>query len=94
MMAEADDAGAPRKTTTYKQFDGMNSQDGRYGVEQNELFYMENIMRVADGKLRSVPGPAAATGVFPPGDETIYVLGDVFGDFLGSNPDLDLLRKP
>lgn len=79
-MAEA---GPPRKTTPYKDFSGMNSQDGRYGVENNELFFLENIMRVADGKLRSVPGPTTPQGIFPPGDETIIVLGDSFGDILG-----------
>jgi hypothetical protein len=92
-MAEAE--GPPRKTSTYKDFSGMNSQDGRYGVEPNEFFFLENIMRVADSKLRSVPGPVLIpNGVFPPGDETIFVLGDSGGDFLGSVPDLDLLRQP
>lgn len=62
-MAEA--KGPPRKTTTYKEFAGMNSQDGRYGVEKDEFFFLENIMRVADGKLRSVPGPSAIVATFP-----------------------------
>ena len=65
-MAEAQ--GPPRKTTTYNEFDGMNSQDGRYGVEKNEFFYLENIMRIADGKLRSVPGPTAIVASFPTGE--------------------------
>ena len=65
-MAQAEGkSGAPRKTTTYKKFDGMDSQDGRYGVEENEFFFLENIMRVADGKLHSVPGPTAAVATFP-----------------------------
>lgn len=92
MMAEA---GPPRKTGNFKEFSGMNSQDGRYGVEDNEFFYLENIMRVADGKLRSVPGPSVPQGTFPPGDETIYVLGDHFGDILsGPGPDFPWMRKP
>lgn len=66
-MAEAPDKPeqAPRKTTTYKQFEGMNSQDERYGCEHTEFFFLENIMRVGDGKLRSVPGPSAIRATFP-----------------------------
>lgn len=62
-MAEFE--GPPRKTTTYKQFSGMNSQDQRYGVELDEFFLLENIMRVADGKLHSVFGPSAIKATFP-----------------------------
>lgn len=68
MMAQApkdQQEQAPRKTTTYKQFDGMNSQDERYGAEKTEFFFLENIMRVGDGKLRSVSGPTAALASFP-----------------------------
>ena len=61
-MAEAREA--PRKTTTYKQFDGMNSQDERFGCEDNEFFWLENIMRVGDGKLKSVPGPGPVVAFF------------------------------
>ena len=89
-MAQAPDPQAPRKTTTYKQFSGMNSQDGRYGVEQDELFYMENIMRVADGKLHSVGGPKAVDAQFPPGGTDVFILGTPFGDIL-SSPAGDLL---
>lgn len=64
-MAQADDTSAPRKTKTYKSFSGMNSQDGRYGCEDDDFFFLENIMRVADGKLHSVPGPTAALVTFP-----------------------------
>lgn len=72
MMA---DQGPPRKTTTYKQFDGMNSQDERYGAEKNELFWMENMMRVGDGKIRSIPGPsAAALQIFPVEDLLHFLL--------------------
>jgi hypothetical protein len=64
-MAQQDD-GATRKSTTYKEFNGMNSQDARYGVGNDEFFYLENIMRVADGRLHSVPGPnTVATFTFP-----------------------------
>jgi len=84
-MAEAGDKGPERKTTTYKQFSTMNSQDGRFGVEQDEFFYLENIMRVGDSKLRSLSGPTATKAVFPPGDETVVVLGDSFGDVLGDS---------
>lgn len=55
---------APRKTTTYKEFEGMNSQDERYGCEKTEFFWLENIMRVGDGKLVSVPGPSASLFLF------------------------------
>lgn len=65
-MAEFE--GPPRKTTTYKQFSGMNSQDQRYGVELDEFFLLENIMRVADGKLHSVFGPSAIKATFPTGE--------------------------
>lgn len=64
-MAQANDTSAPRKTKTYKSFSGMNSQDGRYGCEDDDFFFLENIMRVADGKLHSVPGPTAALVTFP-----------------------------
>ena len=55
----AEQQGAPRKSTTYKDFQGMNSQDERYGCEDSEFFWLENVMRVGDGKLRSIPGPSA-----------------------------------
>lgn len=64
-MAQANDTSAPRKTKTYKSFSGMNSQDGRYGCEDDDFFFLENIMRVADGKLHSVAGPSAAVATFP-----------------------------
>lgn len=58
--------GAPRKTNNYNKFEGMNSQDGRYGVADNEMFLLENIMRVSPRKLHSVPGPGPIIGQFPP----------------------------
>lgn len=76
------DQGAPRKTTTYKQFDGMNSQDERYGAEKNEMFWMENMMRVGDGKIRSVPGPALTPAqTFPVTDLFHFLLLET-GDYL------------
>lgn len=91
-MAEAEKpSGPPRKTNTLKEFSGMNSQDGRYGVEPEEFFFLENIMRVSDGKLHSVSGPTSK-GVFPPAD--ILVLGTPFGDYIVTNPDLDYMRNP
>ena len=60
-MAQKEQEGPPRKTTTYKQFEGMNSQDNRYGCEDGDFFWLENIMRVGDGKLKSIPGPAAVS---------------------------------
>ena len=54
-MAEA--PGASRKTTTYKDFEGMASENERYNVKPNEMFFLENIMRIAPHKLHSVPGP-------------------------------------
>lgn|SRR5262245_62138877 len=53
----AEETGPPRKTKTYRRFEGMNSQRERYGVSDDEMFYLENIMRVAPKKLHSVPGP-------------------------------------
>ena len=64
-MAQQDGGEAPRKTTTYKEFNGMNSQDARYGVGNDEFFFLENIMRVADGRLHSVSGPSTILAVFP-----------------------------
>jgi hypothetical protein len=61
-MAEAE--GSPKKTTTYKDFGGMNTQDSRYGVEPNEMAYLENIMSIAEGKLHSVPGPGPIVDTF------------------------------
>ena len=61
-MAEA--PSAPRKTTTYHEFGGMNTQDSRYGVEPNEVAYLENIMSIAEGKLHSVPGPGPVVQTF------------------------------
>ena len=73
----AESKGPPRKTTTYKEFAGMNSQDGRYGVEKDEFFFLENVMRVADGKLRSVPGPSAIVATFPTaGGDLLLETGD------------------
>lgn len=54
-MAEA--PGPPRKSTTYQRQEGMNSQRERFGVKPNEMFWLENVMRVAPKKLHSVPGP-------------------------------------
>lgn len=57
-MAQApDEEQAPRKTTTYNKFEGMASQNERYNVKQNEMFWIENIMRTGPRKLSSVPGP-------------------------------------
>lgn len=59
-MAQAPDkeeGAAPRKTTTYNKFEGMESQNERYNVKQNEMFWIENIMRTGPRKLSSVPGP-------------------------------------
>ena len=71
---------APKKTTTYKEFDGMNSQDARYGVEPNEFFYLENIMRISEGKLHSVPGPSAVLASF--GDTDFLLLESALDYFL------------
>lgn len=58
-MAEA--PGPPRKSTTYQRQEGMNSQRERFGVKPNEMFWLENVMRVAPKKLHSVPGPRNLT---------------------------------
>ncbi len=66
MMAEGgEDEQSPKKTTTYNRFEGMNSQKSRYGVPDNEMFWLENIMRVAPKKLHSVPGPTGNLATFP-----------------------------
>lgn len=63
----ADEEQAPRKTTTYNKFEGMASQNERYNVKQNEMFWIENIMRTGPRKLSSIPGPGTATAShFPP----------------------------
>ena len=78
----AESAGAPRKTKTYKCFSGMNAQDGRYGCEDVVFCFLENIMRVADGKLHSVPGPTAALVTFPITPAVTGFLLLETGDFL------------
>ena len=75
------DGGESRKTTTYKEFNGMNSQDARYGVERNEFFFLENIMRVADGKLHSVSGPSTILATYPVVTTGNFLLLET-GDFL------------
>lgn len=75
-MAEAEQS--PKKTTTYREFGGMNTQDSRYGVEPNELAYLENIMSIAEGKLHSIPGPSTILATF--GQEEFLLLED--GAFL------------
>lgn len=62
-MAEAEDS--PRKTTTYKRFANMNSQNDRYGVGQDEFFWLENVMVVGSAKMQSVPGPSAVLATLP-----------------------------
>jgi hypothetical protein len=57
MAQKQDDEQAPRKTTTYNKFEGMASQNERYNVKQEEMFWIENIMRTGPRKLSSVPGP-------------------------------------
>jgi hypothetical protein len=47
-----------RKTENYRHFDGMVSQNERYGCERDQIFWLENIMRIGNGDLHSVPGPA------------------------------------
>lgn len=80
-MAQADDS-APRKTTTYKRFEGMASQNERYNTKPDEMFWLENIMRVSPKRLHSVPGPIFRTTVpippsgcpidtLPTGDQTL-----------------------
>ncbi len=77
MMAEAEQS--PKKTTTYREFGGMNTQDSRYGVEPNELAYLENIMSIAEGKLHSVPGPSVVLATF---GESDFLLLETALDYL------------
>ena len=63
-MAQGDE-GAPRKSKTYRDFSGMNSQNERYKIGDDEFFWMENIMRVGPRKLHSVPGPTPPLSFFP-----------------------------
>ena len=56
---------APRKTTTYNRFEGMNSQDDRYGCRDEEFFWLENIMWVGEDKLHSVMGPGPVIVTLP-----------------------------
>ncbi len=67
------DEGAPRKTSNYKRFSGMASQNERYNVKDDEMFWLENIMRVGPRKLRSVPGPGKPIKIAPPAPPTICV---------------------
>jgi hypothetical protein len=76
-MAQQEEA--PRKTTTLKEFSGMNTQDLRFGVEDNEFAWLENIMRVGDGKLHSVPGPTAELARYPITTPMVTALGGVGG---------------
>jgi len=64
-MAEAQE-GPPRKTTTYKKFSTMASQNERYNVKDDEFFWLENIMRTGPRVLKSVPGPGPFLANFPP----------------------------
>lgn len=59
------DQQAPRKTRTLNRFSGMNTQDERYGCNDDEFFWMENLMRIGDGKLHTVPGPTDILVTFP-----------------------------
>lgn len=56
-MAQSE--GPPRKTETYNTFEGMNTQNERYGIEKEWFAWLENIMWVGPHKLHSVPGPRA-----------------------------------
>src|SRR5215471_3804206 len=58
--------GPPRKTSNYVRFEGMTSQNERYNVKDNEMFWLENIMRVGPRKLKSIPGPTLPVTIGPP----------------------------
>ena len=73
------DASAPRKTSTYKQFTALNTQDERFGNEDTELFWLENLMIVGDGKLRSIAGPSSTV---IPISETGFLLLDTKTGFV------------
>lgn len=62
-MAEPE--GPPRTSKNVNDFVGMNSQDGRWGNEDAEFFWLENVMRVGPGKLKSVPGPSGIVASYP-----------------------------
>ena len=89
-MADAPD---PRQTRTRTNFaGGMNTQDGRYGVDDNEFFLLENIMLGADRKLKSVPGPSPSLFFFPvPHAGDFLILNDT-GDFVLQNDTGDRIK--
>jgi hypothetical protein len=60
----AQEEGPPRKTTPFNKFSGMASQNDRYNIKDDEMFWLENIMRTGPRKLSSVPGPGPQISLF------------------------------
>jgi hypothetical protein len=70
---EADTLGLP---PGYKEFSpfpfaGMNYNDAKYAVQDQEFVWMENIMRESSGFLHSIPGPNATPLYTATGGRTI-----------------------
>lgn len=70
---EANKLGLPDgyKEFTPFPFSGMNQQDARYAIADQEFFWLENIMREGAGTLRSVPGKKTAALYTATGGRTV-----------------------
>ena len=60
------------KTFSPFPFGGMDQQASRVAIKENEFYYLENYIRIGDGKLRTVWGPGAALYTAPNGTTIVY----------------------
>jgi hypothetical protein len=59
-----EDEGA-RQSRTLRKFGGMNAENVRYGVGDDEMFWLENVMPTAEGRLRTLGGPSDSLAYIP-----------------------------
>lgn len=71
--AEADKLGLPDGWKMFSPFPfaGMNQQDSKYAIKDQEFVWLENIMKDGEGLLRSVPGQSTTPIYTATGGRTI-----------------------
>lgn len=67
--------GLPESFVIYSPFPfgGMNQQDSRIAIEDNEFFYKENFLGIGKGNLRAVPDEGPALYTAPTGKTIVYL---------------------
>jgi hypothetical protein len=56
------------------EFEGLNTQAARQSIGDQEFAWLENLMPVTDGELRSIPSNGAATYTSSAGTTVVYMI--------------------